>query len=145
VVDQQRLEQITEDLVQLYEVHGPPVPIESMLQRPPHEMWEELDINNLSGSFISIGDRYAPRMSLARLFARQIASSEWGSKQALSSLVHDEEAIHAFARMLVMPASLIRSLSEGARTPEYISAHFEVPADDALLRLQELGLLKQDR
>nr|PZN52373.1 MAG: hypothetical protein DIU68_14700 [Chloroflexota bacterium] len=137
VVDQQRLEQITEDLVQLYEVHGPPVPIESMLQRPPHEMWEELDINNLSGSFISIGDRYAPRMSLARLFARQIASSEWGSKQALSSLVHDEEAIHAFARMLVMPASLIRSLSEGARRRDTNKRLFNVPGAERCQRLRK--------
>lgn len=146
MVDQQKLEQIAEDLVQQYEIHGPPVPIESMLQRPPRDMVddpEQLNISRLSTSFISVGELYAPRMSLARLLAREIVSSDWGAEQGLPELAGNEEGVHAFARTIMMPASLIHPLSESALTAEYISVHFEVPADDALLRLNELGLLKK--
>jgi hypothetical protein len=33
---------------------------------------------------------------------------------------------------------MVKSLSVGARTPITMSMHFEVPEDDARLRLQEL-------
>jgi hypothetical protein len=41
-----------------------------------------------------------------------------------------------------MPSSLVRVLSATARTPEWMSVHFEVPTDDADIRLQELKLKK---
>lgn len=143
MVEQRQLETITNGLIELYNIQGPPVPIESMLQRPIDDMWEELDANNLSGGFINVTDPYAPRMSLARLLARQVAGSDWGKERGLDGIWRDEEKIRAFARMLVMPSSLLTALSASARTPEWISIHFEVPADDALLRLQELGLLRR--
>lgn len=143
VVDQSQLEKIANHLIEVYDIQGPPVPIESMLQRPLDEMWEELDIGKLSSSFINISDFYAPRMSLARLLARHIASSNWGKERGLDAASRDEEQMRAFARMLMMPSSLVTPLSASARTPEWLSIHFEVPADDALLRLQELGILKK--
>lgn len=143
MVDQPQLEKITDDLIRLYDIQSPPVPIESMLQRPLDDMWEELDINMLSGGFINIADPYAPRMSLARLLARQVAGSDWGKERGLNVMSRDEDKVRAFARMLIMPASLVTVLSASARTPEWLSLHFEVPVDDALLRLQELGLLKR--
>ncbi len=143
VVDQPQLEKITNTLIEIYDIQGPPVPIESMLQRPLDEMWEELDISKLSSSFINVSDFYAPRMSLARLLARHIAGSDWGKERGLDAVGRDEEKVRAFARMLMMPSSLVTVLSASARTPEWLSIHFEVPADDALMRLQELGLFKR--
>ena len=141
-MDAQELEKITDDLVAAYEIQAPPVPIESMLQRPLDHMWEELDITKLSSSFINVNDYYSPRMSLARLLARHIVSSEWGKERGLSQIGKDDNKLRAFARMLIMPAGLVRVLSQNARTPEWISVHFEVPYDDAELRLQELKLSK---
>src|SRR5688500_2761926 len=142
MIDTQQLETITNDLINFYGIQDPPVPIESMLQRPLPDMWEELDITKLSSSFININDYYSPRMSLARLLARHIISSDWGTERGQTSIGADEEQLRAFARMLVRPASLIRVLSASARTPEWMSVHFEVPAEDAELRLNELKLAK---
>jgi hypothetical protein len=141
-VDAQKLEMITDELVGAYDIQAPPVPIESMLQRPLHGMWEELDITKLSSSFINVNDYYSPRMSLARLLARHIVGSDWGKERGLNQIAKDDEQMRAFARMLIMPSSLVRVLSATARTPEWMSVHFEVPTDDADIRLQELKLKK---
>lgn len=143
VGEQPELERIVNSLIDLYDIQGPPVPIESMLQHPLDAMWEKLDISKLSGGFINVTDYYAPRMSLARLLARQIAGSDWGKERGIDAIGTDEDMVRAFARMLIMPSNLLTALSANARTPEWLSIHFEVPADDALLRLQELGLLKR--
>ena len=37
-------------------------------------------------------------------------------------------------------ADLVMELNAGSRTPQLISLHFEVPEDDARLRLLELGV-----
>lgn len=137
-MDRQQLEAIANELIALYGVQGSPVPIERMLQRPLNGMWEELDVSQLSGSFINISNRYSPRMSLARLLARHIVGSPWGKERGLGEIARDEELMRAFARMLTMPSSLIAVLSASARTPEWMSTHFEVPPDDAEARLQEV-------
>ncbi len=142
MVERQHLETITDDLIRRYEIQTPPVPIESMLQQPLPDLWEELDISQLSSSFINVSDYYSPRMSLARMLARHVVNSEWGEARGLDAIANDDDMMRAFARMLMMPGSLITVLSASARTPEWISAHFEVPVDDALLRLQELKLTK---
>jgi hypothetical protein len=41
--------------------------------------------------------------------------------------------------MLVMPSTMVKALSSGARTPTAMSMHFEVPEEDARLRLDELA------
>lgn len=139
VVDTKQLEQITNDLMEVYGVHAPPVPIESMLQRPIDDTWDELDISQLSSNFINVNDYYSPRMSLARLLGRTLVNSEWGQKHGLHDLVPDDQSLRVFARMLIMPSNLIKGLSASARNPEWISVHFEVPVEDAEQRLQELG------
>jgi len=137
--DIQRLEEIARELLEAFEIHTPPVPIESMLQRPKEGMWEEVDINQLSGTFLSIKDQFSPRMSLARLLARHVAGSDWGkARGVLEILRRVEENIRAFARMIVMPADIVRGLSSGARNPTIMSLQFEVPEDDARQRLDEL-------
>lgn len=138
MTDKTHLEAVAQEVVEAFEVYAPPVPIETMLQRPVNGMWEELDVSQLSGSFLSIKDRYSPRMSLARLLARHIASSAWGEAQGLDDVLTDKQLELAFARMLIMPEEMVMGLTAGARNPTAMSMHFEVPAEDAQLRLQEL-------
>lgn len=138
----QVLERIANELVETFNISMPPIPIESMLQHPKPDMWEDLDISQLSGSFLRVTEHYSPRMSLARLLARQLISSSWGQARSLSNHLTDEASLHQFARMIVMPAPMVLELNAAARTPSLLSAHFEVPEEDARLRLEELEAAK---
>ena len=134
------LETAAIDLLEIYEIDEPPIPIETMLRNPRDNMWKQVDINQLSGTFLSIKDQFSPRMSLARLLVRHIVKSDWGRERELEAIfVEDEELLHAFARMLIMPAPMVEKLSSGARNPMAISLKFEVPEDDARIRLSELA------
>lgn len=138
----EQLESIANELIRTFDISNPPVPIEIMLQRPKPDMWDEVDITELSVGFLKTGGHFSPRMSLARLLARHIAQSEWGRKRNLAELLRNdknEEMLKAFARMLIMPAPMVKALSVGARTPVTMSMHFEVPEDDARIRLTELA------
>ncbi|NDJ60318.1 MAG: 16S rRNA (guanine(966)-N(2))-methyltransferase RsmD [Chloroflexi bacterium] len=139
VLDSQQLEAVVRELIANFEITSPPIPIESLLQHPQPGMWEEIDINQLSGSFLKITEPYAPRMSLARLLVRHIITSPWGGARGLVDLHDDDDQLHAFARMLMMPADMVMALGGSARTPDVIAAHFEVPEADAKLRLEELA------
>lgn len=138
MTDMTQLESVVHELLQLYTVSAPPIPIERMLQHPHPDMWEDVDMNEFSSTFLSVSTPFAPRMSLARFLARHIAKSPWGQKRGLEGIDEDEQIIHVFARVLVMPRELVMEISESSRTPEIISLHFEVPEDDARLRLQDL-------
>ena len=134
-----RLEKVAQELIESFEIHAPPIPIESMLQHPKEGMWDKVDINQLSGTFLSLKNKYSPRMSMARMLARHVASSGWGiSRGVLEIMRKDEQHIRAFARMIVMPEEMVRNLSAGARNPVAMSMQFEVPEDDARQRLQEV-------
>ena len=133
------LENITEEICEAFEVYAPPVPIELMLQKPPDGMWEEIDVTQLSGSFLSISERYSPRMSLSRLLARQIAASDWGKERNIDQILGNQEALNAFARMLLMPRDMVEGLTSNMRNPQTMSMHFEVPESDARERLFELS------
>lgn len=138
MADHKQLETIASELITTFEIISPPIPIESMLQHPKPDMWEEVDITKLSGGFLSIKETYSPRMSLARLLARHIVSSDWGKERGMFAMIRTDEDLHAFARMLIMPQAMVKALSSGARTPTTMSLHFEVPEEDARLRLNEL-------
>ncbi len=134
------LERIASELIKTYGITEPPVPVESMLKNPKGDMWDEVDVNQLSGSFLVIKDRFSPRMSMARLLVRHIAISEWGRERGLQTIfIQDEALIKTFGRMIVMPKELLSSLSNSARTAPMISLRFEVPEEDARLRLLELA------
>jgi hypothetical protein len=134
----QNLESVVQELLELYTVSAPPIPIERMLQHPHPDMWEDVDLNEFSSTFLSVSTPFAPRMSLARFLARHIAKSPWGRKRGLDGIDENEQIIHSFARVLVMPGEFVMEITETSRTPQIISLHFEVPEDDALLRLQDL-------
>lgn len=141
MVDFDQLEKVASELIQTFNIEDPPVPIEIMLQRPKPDMWEEVNIADLSVGFLKTGGHYSPRMSLARLLARHIIKSDWGEKRALPMIMRQgktDEVVNAFGRMLIMPNEMVKALSEGARTPLTVSMHFEVPEEDAALRLKEV-------
>ena len=139
----QELEAVGRELMQLYSVAAPPIPIERMLQHPHPDMWDEVDMNDFSATFLNVSTPYSPRMSLARFLARQIAKSPWGHARGLDGVDEDDTIIHGLARVLIMPADLVMEISETSWTPQLISLHFEVPEDDARLRLSELSAHKK--
>ncbi len=141
MIDYDQLEKIASELIHTFEIEDPPVPIEIMLQRPKPDMWVDVDMKNMSVSFLKTGGHYSPRMSLVRMLARHTILCEWGEKRGLPTIMKqgkNEEVVKIFGRMLVMPIEMIRALSEGARTPMTMSMHFEVPEEEAQLRLSEV-------
>lgn len=131
------LEAVANELIDVFEIKSPPIPIENILQHPKPDMWSKVDITKLSSGFL-MRDVHSPRMSLARLLVRHIVLSNWGRDRNVHELIHSEEDIHTFARMLMMPQKMLLGLSSGARTPVTMAFHFEVPEDEARLRLEEL-------
>jgi hypothetical protein len=129
------------DLMVAFDVKRPPVPVELILQRPRPGMWNEVNLSELSTTFITIKERYSPRMSVARLLARHLCRCVWGASHYLAPFADSEDDIHVLARAIVMPASLLAQVSLSSRAPLIISDRFEVPEEDARLRLVELGYL----
>lgn len=133
-----KLEAIAAELIAEFDVDYIPVPIETIMQNPKDDMWDKVDITQLSGSFLSLKDPYSPRMSIARLLARHTASSPWGRERDLFNLLREGNNLKNFARMLIMPKPLVEKLSEDERNPTPLSQQFEVPEDDVRIRLDEV-------
>jgi hypothetical protein len=138
VTDWNHLEAVVQEICGIFDVYAPPIPVELMLQKPPADLWDEVDVSQLSGSFLSIKERYSPRMSMARLLSRHIAGSVWGADRDVNVILTDGEAINRFARMIIMPEDMVTALTSSKRNPKAMSLHFEVPEDDARQRLLEL-------
>jgi hypothetical protein len=138
VTNHDELERIAQEIMDIFEIFAPPVPIELMLQHPRHGMWEQVDPTQLSGSFLSIKDRYSPRMSLTRLLVRHVASSDWGKERGLFDLLKDQDKLAAFARMIIMPRDMVQGLTSNQRNPETMSTYFETPREDVEIRLDEV-------
>ncbi len=127
------------DLLKAFDVSGPPIPVEIMLQRPKAGMWKEINLAELSTTFINIKQRYSPRMSVGRLLARNICRSDWGATRNVNTIASADESLRAFARAILMPKPMLDRLPHASRTPIAISMRFEVPEEDARLRLLDLG------
>lgn len=136
--DNQQLETYASELIDTFEIKTPPVPVESMLHDPKEGMWEQVDVTQLSGTFLSFSSQYSPRMSLARMLVRHIMTSEWGKSRQLDTLIGDDDTLAAFARMIIMPQEMVKDLSSGGRNPTTMSLQFEVPEEDARMRLQDM-------
>jgi len=134
----EQLELIASELIKEFDVTSAPVPIETILQNPKDGMWEKVDITQLSGSFLSLKDRYSPRMSIARLLAKHLTTCPWGEERDLFDMLRDADNLNRFARMLIMPRHLVEQVNTAARTPTTMSLQFEVPVDDVRLRLDEI-------
>jgi hypothetical protein len=127
------------DILKLYDVTAPPIPVEMMLHRPKNNLWEATDPNEMTNSAGLRQSRHSLRMSVARLLVRSICASDWGSQHHLTAFGQDREALRVFARALLMPRNLLEQISEGVRTPPVIGMRFQVPDEDAQLRLLDLG------
>ena len=135
--DVQKLEMIASELIKTFDVFMPPVPVEMILQNPKDEKKKKIDITQLSGSFLSLKSQYSPRMSLIRMLARHVIGCEWGKAKGLPELItNHEDAVKDFARMLIMPAFMLEDLTSSERNPTTMSMQFEVPEEDAVLRLE---------
>jgi hypothetical protein len=116
------LEKIAAELIAVFEIDKPPVPIESMLQNPRLGMWDEVNPTQLTSTFLRINDPYSPRMAIARMLARHVVISDWGRARNLPEMMgRDETIVHHFARMIVMPRSMIDDLSSNERNPVAMS------------------------
>lgn len=137
----EQLETYADELMEIFGVSEPPIPLEPILQDPPGGLWKQVDITQLSGTFLAMTSPYSPRMSVARLLARHVANSGWGKERDLGEMfTGSKELLHAFARMLIMPRSMVKAATDGELNPSTLSLIFEAPEDDAGIRLEELGL-----
>ena len=133
----ERIETSVDELLLVFDVDRPPVPVELMLQRPREGMWKEIDLSEMSASFLSLFDRYAPRMSAVRFLARTVARSEWGQERGLNELLTNPDALRRLARAIIIPRTFLENSEVADKTA--VSLRFEVPEEDAELRLEELG------
>lgn len=136
MTDYAALESIADELIAAFDVATPPVPIDTMMMTPRPGMWPKIDLSQLTLSFTSRGDRFAPRISIARLVVRQLVYTEWGKAHRLPELVGDDPtAIAEFGRIILMPQSLIDKMPPREQNPIGVAMSFMVPEDDAELRL----------
>ena len=131
-----------DDLLAAFDVEKPPVPVELILQRPRLGMWREVNLGDLSLSFITVTDPFSPRMAVARLLARYMCGSRWGETHGLRRYADSDDEVRALARAVIMPRGMIVALGVEQHTPLDISARFEVPEADARQRLLDLGYLQ---
>jgi len=128
------------ELLAIYDVTTAPVPVETILQHPRAGMWDHINFSEMPIAAGNIKTRFNPRMSLARMLARMIVSSDWGTPRELNSFGRDEELIQAFARALIMPRDWLTAMPTTLQTPLQVSLRYEVPEEDARLRLAELRI-----
>ena len=133
------IDPVVNEILSIFDVDRAPVPVELMLQRPREGTWPQVDIAEMSVSFLNLHDRYAPRMSAVRLLARNIARCEWGQERGLKVLFEDFEYINVFARALIMPRQLLDGVDEDDFDRMTLGGRFEMPEEDTVSRLTDLG------
>ena len=127
-------------LLDRYQVHAPPVPIERMLTDPLLDLLETNPRKISSGVGHGIY-RYSPRLAQARLLYRTLSDSSAARQAGLDApWPASRREVKYFARCLLMPEDWIRALPAADRLPETIGEKFQVPAFEAIIRLTELDL-----
>ena len=139
-VTQDLIEAAVNEIMRLFDIDQPPVPVELMLERPREGLWSRADLAELTSSFLVMTDRYSPRMSVARLLARHIARCEWGEAYGLGPIYSSKSLTNNFARALMMPQPMLEDAMQNANSRMAVINKFEVPEADYSLRLEELGL-----
>jgi hypothetical protein len=134
-----QLEQVAEEFVSVFGVTQPPVAVDEILNKPLDGMWDKVDLSQLTLSFSVRGDRYAPRVSFAKLVVRQLVPTPWGVERGLPDLVgQDSKRILALALMLLVPRSLLNQIPRARWNPVEVANDFWIPEDDAETRLDLL-------
>jgi len=136
MTDYALLEQAIDDFITEYAITAPPIAVDEILNKPLPGMWDKVDLSQLTLSFSVRGDRYAPRVSIAKLLVRQLINSPWGVQRNLPELIgQDAAVILAFTRMLLVPRVLLQKMPQASWHPVEIASDFFVPEDDAEGRL----------
>lgn len=136
MTDYAQLEHAADQFITDYGITAPPIPVDDLLNKPLPGMWEKVDLSQLTLSFSVRGDRYAPRVSIAKLLVRQLINSPWGVQYQLPTLIgQDNDKILTFTRMLLMPRVLLNTLPQARLHPVEVASDFLVPEDDAEARL----------
>ncbi len=135
--ERRRLDKLAKEVLAYYAFKRPPVAIERILQEPPTNLIEAIDVSDLSIVF-GIGEhRYEYRMAMARLLYREICRS--GDRLA-QGLPTGNEASRYFASTLLMPREwVLRATRHPFITLEKLSADFQVPPYVMAARLAQLG------
>lgn len=133
------IEKAVQDMLTAFDIDHPPIPVELMLQRPRENMWSEIDLAEMSATFLTLHDRYAPRMSVVRLLARNIVRSDWGKQRGLDALIQESSKIAMLARAIIIPRQFLESGDVNLQDLMAVSNLFEVPEEDITLRLEDLG------
>lgn len=141
----EQMELAVQEIMEAFDVDHPPVPIELMLERPRDGLWPRADLAELTSSFLVMTDRYSPRMSVARLLARHIARSDWGVEHGLEPVFHSKNLINTFARVLMMPRRMVEHALESGQSEVALINRFEVPENDYMFRLEDLGYNTQEK
>lgn len=131
--DRCHLEAVVHELIQLYNVQNPPVPVETMLEQPYNQMWENALAFDLSSKYYDPSEPYNSRMGLARMLTRNLRRSQWGRDRRLDHIVTERDQVHAFARMLVLPRALLKEVHQDDMNPLTLSEMFQVPIGDIYL------------
>ncbi len=136
MTDYALLEQAADAFIADFAITAPPIPVDELLNRPLPGMWEKVDLSQLTLSFSVRGDRYAPRVSIAKLLVRQLIASPWGARYQLPELIGQDSALMlAFTRMILVPRVLLQKMPHARWHPVEIASDFFVPEDDAEGRL----------
>jgi hypothetical protein len=131
---------LANELLQHYDVAGPPVPIEQMVKKPPAGVGE-LDLDNISDIMEHGMYNHAPRLAMARLLCREVVRNKTATKRFgvdVSAATYAD--IKFFARCLLMPSRWVYRLARQGLSIEQISDHLQVPSYDVVTRLVELDL-----
>ncbi len=135
--ERRRLDQLAQEVLSYYAFDRPPVAIERILQEPPSNLIEAVDVSDLSIVF-GIGEhRYEYRLAMARLLYREICRSNDKMAQGLPT---SNEASRYFASTLLMPRDWVLKASRRPFvTLDRLSADFQVPPYVMATRLAQLG------
>lgn len=135
-VDTQAMDALIRSILQDYEVHEPPVPVERILSNPPAGL-ERVDVSDLSLVF-GIGDhRHEYRLALGRLLYRELCRTG----RTGDGLPPTTDAARTFAMMLLLPTPWLSLAVHHPRvTLRRISEFFKAPEYAVATRLAHLGL-----
>ncbi|MBN1681716.1 MAG: hypothetical protein JW966_15655 [Anaerolineae bacterium] len=139
IIRRARLEYLATQLLTLSRALRLPVPIEDILYSPPLDLWH-INPDQPPPCLMQTHDPLIKRLEMARTVARLVGESGWEPRQRLlgsQSFSRNESDI--FCMALLIPTALLAGLNEQQRLPGRVSCLFQVPDEQAAIRLVELG------
>lgn len=134
----QRLDALASEILDIYSLSEPPVPIETIMQHPPRKLLPAaVDITDLSLVFGISEHRYEYRVAVARLLYRELCRYK---DEHNESLPYNNDAARYFAAVLLIPAEwALRYIRRPLINLQQISEAFQVPDYMMASRLAQMG------